>query len=72
MKLAKKKGLIVVNPFDDIELNLNGCEPENNPKDISHLPEEKEKLFEYLMKRIQEHPEETDAFAVFLLFKLGL
>ena len=74
MKLAKKKGLILVNPFDDIELNLNGCEPENNPKDISriYLPEEKEKLFEYLMRRIQEHPEETDAYAVFLLFKLGL
>ncbi|MBE5962203.1 MAG: hypothetical protein E7256_12635 [Lachnospiraceae bacterium] len=45
MKLAKKKGLILVIPFDDIELNLNGCEPDNNPKDISrvYLPEKKEK-----------------------------
>ena len=74
MKLAKKKGLIIANPYDDIELNLNGCEPENNPKDTSrvYLPEEKEKLFEQLRKRIQQHPEETDSFAVFLLFKLGL
>lgn len=74
MKLAKKKCLIITNPYDDIELNLNGCEPQNNPKDTSrvYLPEEKEKLFEQLLKRIQQHPEETDAFAVFLLFKLGL
>jgi hypothetical protein len=33
MKLAKKKGLILSNPFDDIEITLNGRKPPNNPKD---------------------------------------
>ena len=48
MKLSKKKGLISTYPFDDIELNLTGCEPPNNPKDTSrvYLPDEIEILFE--------------------------
>lgn len=74
MKLAKKKGIILSNPYDDIELSLYGYEPQNNPKDSSrvYLPEEKKKLFEQLHIRLQQHPEETDSYIVFLLFKLGL
>ena len=74
MKLAKKKGFILSNPFEDIEINLNGCKPPNNPKDESrvYLPDEKKNLFSQLMKRLKQMPHETDAYVVFLLFKLGL
>ena len=74
MKYAKKKGLILSNPYDDIEIKVNGCKPPNNPKDESrvYLPEEKEKLFQQLNKRLMQMPNETDACVVFLLFKLGL
>lgn len=74
MKYAKKKGLILSNPYDDIEIKVNGCKPPNNPKDESrvYLPEEKEKLFRQLNKRLMQMPYETDAYVVFLLFKLGL
>ncbi|WMJ87386.1 tyrosine-type recombinase/integrase [Anaerocolumna sp. MB42-C2] len=74
MKYAKKKGLILSNPYDDVEIKLNGCKPPNNPKDESrvYLPEEKEKLFRQLNKRLMQMPYETDAYVVFLLFKLGL
>lgn len=74
MKYAKKKGLILSNPYDDIEIKVNGCKPPNNPKDESrvYLPEEKEKLFRQLNKRLLQMPYETDSYVVFLLFKLGL
>ncbi|HWT76949.1 MAG TPA: site-specific integrase [Mobilitalea sp.] len=74
MKYAKKKGLILSNPYDDIEIKVNGCKPPNNPKDESrvYLPEEKEKLFRQLNKRLMQMPYETDSYVVFLLFKLGL
>jgi integrase len=74
MKQAKKKGIILSNPFDDIEINLNGCKPPNNPKDESrvYLPDEKEKLFNQLRKRLMQKPYEADSYVVFLLFKLGL
>ena len=73
IKFSKEKGLISANSFDDIELNLTGCEPPNNPNDTSrvYLPEEIEKMFEQLANRIDEHPEEID-YVVLLLFKLGL
>ena len=59
---------------DDIEIKVNGCKPPNNPRDESrvYLPEEKEKLFRQLNKRLMQMPYETDAYVVFLLFKLGL
>ncbi len=74
MKYAKKKGLILSNPYDDNEIKVNGCKPPNNPKDESrvYLPEEKEKLFRQLNKRLVQMPYETDSYVVFLLFKLGL
>ena len=37
MKMAKKKGYIITNPFDDIEVNVGGCKPPNNPKDESRV-----------------------------------
>ena len=74
MKLAKKKGYIIINPFVDIEVNVGGCKPPNNPKDESrvYLPEEIERLFHQLRVRLEQNPAETDSYVVFLLFKLGL
>ena len=74
MKYAKKKGIILSNPYDDIEINVSGCKPPNNPKDESrvYLPEEKEKFFRQLNKRLMRMLYETDSYVVFLLFKLGL
>lgn len=74
LKLAKKKGCIFTNPFVDIEVNVGGCKPPNNPKDESrvYLPEEIEKLFHQLRLRLEQNPAETDSYVVFLLFKLGL
>ncbi|MDF2588609.1 MAG: integrase family protein [Anaerocolumna sp.] len=74
MKMAKKNGFIITNPYDDIEVNVSGCKPPNNPKDESrvYLPEEKEKLFRQLNIRLKQMPFETDSYVVFLLFKLGL
>lgn len=37
-----------------------------------YLPEEIDKMSAQLAKRIEEKPEETDAYAVILLFKVGL
>lgn len=74
MKMAKKKGYIITNPFDDIEVNVGGCKPPNNPKDESrvYLSEEQKKLFHQLRERLLLKPLETDSYVVFLLFKLGL
>lgn len=74
MKLAKKKKLVSYNPFLDVEINLNACKPQKKQNDTSrvYLPEEKEKLFIELNKEIVAHPDVTDMYAIFLLFKLGL
>lgn len=33
IEVCEEKGLILFNPFDDIEIKVNGCKPPNNPKD---------------------------------------
>lgn len=74
MKLAKKRKFIEYNPFIDVEVHTNACRPSTKQNDISrvYLPEEKEKLFHELNKELEMHPEVTDMYAIFLLFKLGL
>ena len=74
MKLAKKRGLIKENPFQEVEVKTTACKPQKKQNDTSrvYLPEEKEKLFAMLNKELIRKPDVTDAYAVFLLFKLGL
>lgn len=74
LKLSKRKNLIDSNPFLDIELNKNGCRPANKQNDVSrvYLPDEQERFFEALRKEIIAYPDNTDCYAVSLLFKLGL
>ena len=73
-KLAKKRKLIVENPMLEVEINTNACRPAKKQNDLSrvYLPDEKEKLFYDLNNEIMENPDNTDAYAIFILFKLGL
>lgn len=74
MKYAKRKGLIAVNPFLEVEIKTTGCRPPKKQNDTSrvYLPDEKEKMFIALNNEILTYPEVTDMYAIFLLFKLGL
>ena len=74
MKLAKRKNLISMNPFLEVEIKTNACKPPTKKKDTSrvYLPEEKEKVFVALNEELRLRPHVTDMYAVFLLFKLGL
>lgn len=74
MKLAYKRKYIVQNPFQNVDINTNGCKPQCKKNSTSrvYLPDEKEKLFESLNQYIDTHPNRTDGYAIFLLFKLGL
>lgn len=74
MKLAKKRGIIRENPFQEVEVKTTACKPQKKHNDTSrvYLPEEKEKLFLALNKELLCKPDVTDSYAVFLLFKLGL
>jgi len=72
--MAKRKKYILENPFLEVCVNKNGCRPQSNLKDVSrvYLPEEKEKLFKALNEELVNCPENTDSYAILLLFKLGL
>ena len=74
MKLAKKRNYIHDNPFLDVDIRLNACRPVKKQNDTSrvYLPDEKEKLFEALNHELIRKPDNTDVYAVFILFKLGL
>lgn len=74
MKLAKRKNLISWNPFSEVEIKTTACKPPTKKKDTSriYLPEEKEKIFAVLNDELRLYPHVTNAYAVFLLFKLGL
>lgn len=74
MKLAYKRKYIISNPFNDVDINTNGCKPQSKKNSTSrvYLPDEKEKLFTQLNSYIESHPQRTDGYAIFLLFKLGL
>lgn len=74
LKLAKKRGLISVNPMDDVEIRTTGCKPPTKHNDSSrvYMPDEKMLMFDVLNHELLQKPESTDVYAVFLLFKLGL
>ena len=74
MKLALKRKYISYNPFIDVDINTNGCTPQTKKNSTSrvYLTNEKEKLFAELNSYIDSHPNRTDGYAIFLLFKLGL
>ncbi len=71
--MALKKEIISKNPFDLAEIKTYGCKQPTKKNDRSrvYLPSEKEKMFMALNMDLLEHPDVTDAYAVFLLFKLG-
>lgn len=74
MKLAKKRNIISYNPMIDVDVKLNACRPLRKQNDTSrvYLPDEKEKLFAVLNDELRQKPDCTDAYVVFILFKLGL
>lgn len=74
LKMAKRKRYLLDNPFLEVEINTNACKPPKNMSDKSrvYLPNEKAKLFSALNDELKLYPENTDSYAIFLLFKLGL
>lgn len=72
--MAKRQQLILNNPFLEADIKTYACRPSKKHSDKSkvYLPKEKEKLFYALNQELLEHPNNTDAYAIFLLFKLGL
>lgn len=74
MKLAKRRKYIIINPFDDVSINTNSCRPIGKQKDTSrvYLPDEKEKLFQAINDELRICPDNTDSYAILLLFKLAL
>ncbi len=71
--MALKKEIISKNPFDLADIITYGCKqpPKKNDRSRVYLPSEKEKMFMALNMDLLEHPDVIDAYAVFLLFKLG-
>lgn len=74
LKICKRRNLIDTNPFIDMEINKNACRPANKLNDVSrvYLPDEQVRFFEALRKEILTYPDNTDCYAISLLFKLGL
>lgn len=74
LKLCKRKKLINDNPINDMEINKHACRPVNSSKDISrvYLPVEQEHFFQALRSETLAYPNNTDCYAISLLFKLGL
>lgn len=74
LKLAKKQGIIKEDPFPYVEINRYSCKPITKHSDSSriYLPDEIEALFEALKAEIEQQPDNTDCYAIKLLFKLAL
>lgn len=74
LKFACRKGLIKDNPYNDVEVKTSSCIPEAHKNDSSRVynKEEVKKLFKAISHELTEHPENTDSYAVLILFKLGL
>lgn len=74
MKLAKRRNFIAENPFTEIKINTNGCKPAKKQNDSSrvYLTDEREILFRELEIEMKNYPDNTDVYAILLLFKLGL
>lgn len=73
-EMARRRKIIPYNPYTDVCIKTTGCRPITKHKASTrvYLPEEKEALFKVLNEELTEHPNNTDAYLVFLLFKLGL
>ncbi len=74
MKMAKRRKFIADNPFNEISINTNSCRPIGKQTDTSrvYLPDEKEKLFQDINHELINNPDNSDAYAILLLFKLAL
>lgn len=74
LKLAKKRKEILYNPFDEVEISTHLCKPvkKKKPETQVYLPDERKKLFAALQAEIKKFPNLSQAYAILLLFKLGL
>lgn len=74
MKFALKENLIAVNPMNTVEINKAGCMPTDSKHDRSrvYLMPEQQTMFQEIARELQEQPDNTDAIAIQLEFKLGL
>lgn len=74
LKFACRKNLINDNPYNDVEVKTSACIPEFHKNDSSRVYNKKEvkKLFKAITYELSEHPENTDSYAILILFKLGL
>jgi integrase len=74
LHMSKRKGYINENPFHDIEINKESCQPPSKANDVSriYLPEERERFFRAIGEEMRENPSNTDCYAIMLLFKFGL
>ncbi len=74
MKFAFKKKYIAYNVFQNVEIRLNGCKPQDKKNDSSRVyyHDEKELLFSVLEEEIKMYPNKTEVYAIYLQFKLGL
>lgn len=74
MKFALRENLIEENPMNMIEINKAGCMPTASKNDRSRvylIPEQKI-MFQEIAREMREQPDNTDAIAIRLEFKLGL
>lgn len=71
---AYRKGLINSNPYEHIQVNTSACLPEAHKNDSSRVynSDEVKKLFQSITYELSEYPENTDSYAILILFKLGL
>lgn len=74
LKFSCRKGLIKDNPYNDVEIKTSSCIPEVHKNDSSRVynQEEVEKLFKVITYELSDYPENTDSYAILILFKLGL
>ncbi len=74
MRLAKRRNLIERNPFDEVSIKTYSCIPPSKKSENKKifLDSEKNRLFAAMNQDLYENPHITDAYAIFLLFKLGL
>lgn len=74
LKMAVRQEVIKSSPYDVSDIKTYGCKPPKKKSDKSRVygPKEKLKLFGALNQDLIDHPKVTDAYAVFLLFKIGV
>lgn len=74
LKFASRKGLIKDNPYNDVEIKTSSCIPEVHKNDSSRVynTDKVEKLFKAITYELSDYPENTDSYAILILFKLGL